>query len=167
MADVLIGLGSNVGDRLDNLRSAVDGLRPVLRDVQVSSVYETTPVGRLDQPSFLNAVLRGAAVIGPQRLFFWAKSLEFTTGRRPGPTQGPRQLDLDIIAWGDLEILTARLHIPHRAFSTRAFVLAPMAELAPDLILPGAEATVRNLDVRVGRAGVAWAYPSTVLTAPR
>ena len=114
MADVLIGLGSNVGDRLAHVRAAVDGLRPVLRDLAVSNVYETRPIGVLAQPSFLNAALRGVTALGPLRLFFWAKSLEFAAGRRPGPTLGPRQLDLDIIAYGDLELASARLHIPHQ-----------------------------------------------------
>ena len=167
MADVLIGLGSNVGDRLAHVRAAVDGLRPVFRDLAVSNVYETRPIGVLAQPSFLNAALRGVTALGPLRLFFWAKSLEFAAGRRPGPTQGPRQLDLDIIGYGDLELASTRLNIPHKAFAQRAFVLAPLADLAPDLTLPGADTTVRELDARVGRAGVVRVYPSEALTTPR
>lgn len=167
MFDVLIGLGSNVGDRLGHLRRAVDGLRPVLRNLEVSSVYETAPVGVLTQPPFLNAVVRGEASIGPQRFFFFAKSLECAAGRRPGPTLGPRQLDLDIIAFGDLVVGTARLHIPHHAFAERGFVLAPLAEVAADLTLPGAEATVRTLAGHVGRAGVAWVFPPESLAATR
>ena len=166
MADVLIGLGSNVGDRLAHLRAAVDGFRPVLRDLAVSDVYETDPVGPVTQPPFLNAALRGATVLGPHRLFFWVKSLEFAAGRRPGPRLGPRQLDLDIIAYGDLVVATPRLHIPHRAFAERSFVLAPLMDLAPDLRLPGADAAVRTLDDRVGREGVVRVYPSQSLTSP-
>ncbi len=167
MTDVLIGLGSNLGDRLRNLRTAVDGLRPVLRQVEVSYVYETTPVGVLDQPPFLNAAVRGVTSVGPQRLFFWAKSLEFSAGRRPGARLGPRQLDLDIIAFGDLQAATTRLRIPHAAFAERGFVLAPLADLAPDLTLPGAAAPMRVLAARVGRAGIARANPPDSLLSSR
>lgn len=167
MVNVLIGLGSNVGDRLAQLRRAVHGLRPVLQHLEVSDVYQTAPVGVRTQPPFLNAAARGEATLGPHRLFFWAKSLEFAAGRRPGPTLGPRQLDLDIIAFGSRAVQTPRLHIPHRLFAQRAFVLAPLADLAPDLTLPGADATVHQLDARIGRAGVARAYPPGALTAPR
>ncbi|MDE2867821.1 MAG: 2-amino-4-hydroxy-6-hydroxymethyldihydropteridine diphosphokinase [Chloroflexota bacterium] len=167
MTDVLIGLGSNVGDRLAHLRKAVDGLRSVLRHVEVSHVYETSPEGVLTQPPFLNAAVRGETTEGPQRLFFWAKSLELAAGRRPGPRLGPRQLDLDIIAFGDLVVATPRLNIPHAAFAERGFVLAPLADLAPDLVLPGAEATVSTLAKRVGRAGIERAYPPESLSAPR
>ncbi len=167
MPDVLIGLGSNVGDRLLNLRTAVAGLRVVLRKVEVSYVYETTPLGVLDQPPFLNAAVRGVSRVGPQRLFFWAKSLESGAGRRPGARLGPRQLDLDIIAFGDLEAETPRLRIPHVAFAERGFVLAPLADLAPDLTLPGASAPVRVLAARVGRAGVERANPPHALLPPR
>ncbi|MCY3959211.1 MAG: 2-amino-4-hydroxy-6-hydroxymethyldihydropteridine diphosphokinase [Chloroflexi bacterium] len=167
MTDVLIGLGSNVGDRLTHLRSAVNGLRLVLRHLEVSHVYETSPVGLLTQPPFLNAAVRGESTEGPQRLFYWAKSLELAAGRRPGPRLGPRQLDLDIIAFGDLLVATPRLRIPHAAFAERGFVLAPLADLAPDLVLPGAEAAVSTLAARVGRAGIERAYPPASLSAPR
>lgn len=167
MKDVLIGLGSNVGDRLAHLRKAVDELRPVLHHLEVSPVYQTSPVGVITQPPFLNAAVRGKTTIGPQRLFFWAKSLEFTAGRRPGPRLGPRQLDLDIIAFGDLVVATQRLHIPHRAFAERGFVLAPLADLAPDLVIPGERATVGTLAARVGREGVERAFPPASLSAPR
>jgi len=167
VTDVLIGLGSNVGDRLAHLRQAVDGLRTVLRHVEVSHVYETSPVGVLTQPPFLNAAVRGETTEGPQRLFFWAKSLEFAAGRRPGPRLGPRQLDLDIIAFGDLVIATPRLHVPHRAFAQRGFVLAPLVDLAPELTIPGAGATVSALGAQVGRGGVELRYPAATLSAPQ
>ena len=167
MTEVLIGLGSNVGNRLAHLQEAVNGLRMVLRHVEVSHVYETSPVGVLTQPPFLNAVVRGATAIGPERLFFWAKSLEFAVGRRPGLRLGPRQLDLDIIALGDQVITSPRLQIPHAAFAERGFVLAPLADLAPDLTLPGADATVSALDAQVGRDGIERTYTSAVLSAPR
>ncbi len=167
MTDVLIGLGSNVGDRLAHLRRAVDGLRSVLLSVEVSYVYETRPVGVLTQPPFLNAAVRGETTDGPLRLFFWAKSLEFAAGRRPGPRLGPRQLDLDIIAFGDLVVATPRLQIPHAAFAQRGFVLTPLADLAPDLVLPGADAPVSSLNRRIGRDGVKRAFPPESLLASR
>ena len=168
MTDVLIGLGSNVGDRLTHLRYALAGLRTVLRHVQVSHVYETSPVGVLTQPPFLNAAVRGKTTEGPQRLFFWAKSLEFATGRRPGPRLGPRQLDLDIIAFGDLVVATSAL--AHSARSVRGAGLRTRAAWRTwrqTCCFPARKPQSARSPERAGRAGVERAYPPESLTAPR
>ena len=163
MTDVLIGLGSNLGDRLANLRRAVDHLSIVISSSEISSVYETVPVGYTKQEPFFNAALRGLTDVGVQRLFFWAKTLEFAVGRRPGPRHGPRPLDIDIIAFGNLEMSTSRVHIPHPAYANRAFVLAPLADIAPDVVIPGSSDTIRTLDAHVGRTGVTYAYPPSAI----
>ena len=163
MTDGLIGLGSNLGDRLTHLRTAVHHLSIVLSNLEISNVYETLPVGYTEQEPFFNAALRGLTDVGSQRLFFWAKTLEFAGGRRPGPRYGPRPLDVDIIAFGNLELSSDRVQIPHPAYAHRAFVLAPLADIAPDVVIPSASDTIRVLDTRAGRVGVSYAYPPSTI----
>ena len=164
MTEVLVALGSNVGNRIQNLRVAVEGLSVVLSNQAVSAVYTTEPIGIHDQPSFLNAALRGSTSLGFDRLFFWVKTLEFAAGRRPGLAQGPRTLDIDIISYGDLLVTTPRLNIPHSSYAKRAFVLAPLADIAPNAILPNQTKSIGQLDAHVGRAGVKYAYPSSSIS---
>jgi 2-amino-4-hydroxy-6-hydroxymethyldihydropteridine diphosphokinase len=161
MTEVLVALGSNIGNRLGNLRVAVEGLSLVLSNPAISAVYATDPIGVQNQPSFLNAALRGSTSLGVDRLFFWAKTLEFAAGRRPGLDQGPRTLDIDIISFGELSVTTSRLNIPHSAYAKRAFVLAPLADIAPDAILPHQTESIAQLDAQLGRAGVQYAYPDS------
>ena len=164
MTDVLVALGSNVGNRIENLRLAVEGLSVVLSNQAVSAVYTTDPIGIHDQPCFLNAALRGSTSLGFDRLFFWAKTLEFAAGRRPGLAQGPRTLDIDIISVGERSVTTPRLNIPHSAYAKRAFVLAPLADIAPNAILPNQTKSLSQLDAHLGRVGVKYAYPSSSIT---
>ena len=161
MTEVLVALGSNLGNRLVNLRVAVAGLSIVLSDPAVSAVYATRPIGVHNQPVFLNAALRGSTSLGFNRLFFWVKTLEFSAGRRPGLDQGPRTLDIDIISFGELSVRTPRLNIPHSAYSKRAFVLAPLVDIAPDTILPHQTESIAQLDAQLGRAGVKYAYSAS------
>ena len=153
-ADVLLALGSNLGDRLDHLQRAVQGVARVAHVRAVSAVYETDPVGYTAQQPFFNAAVRCDTRLGLQRLFVWCKGLEFAAGRRPGVPQGPRPLDIDIIAYGALADRTDRLDIPHPRFADRAFMLAPLADVAPDTVIPGQIESVRALDRSVGRSGV-------------
>jgi 2-amino-4-hydroxy-6-hydroxymethyldihydropteridine diphosphokinase len=134
-----LGLGSNVGDRAANLRAAIDllGERGVRVDA-VSSGYETEPVGELlDQPDFLNAVIRIATDLDPEPLLDVCKAVEIERGRiLGGPRHGPRTLDVDLLLLGDVELATDRLTLPHREVTSRRFVLVPLLELDPGLILP-------------------------------
>jgi 2-amino-4-hydroxy-6-hydroxymethyldihydropteridine diphosphokinase len=134
-----LGLGSNVGNRLANLRAARDAL--VLHEVAVeasSSVYETAPQGEItDQPDFLNAALRIRTALGPEELLEAAKRVERDLGRDPGGARhGPRAIDVDVLLLADLEYSSDRLSLPHREVASRRFVLEPLLELDPDLTLP-------------------------------
>ena len=134
-----LGLGSNVGDRLANLRAARDALSH--HDVAVSrssSVYETEPQGEvLDQPDFLNACLEIETELDPERLLDACKAVEAELGRAPGGVRhGPRPIDVDLLLLGDLEHRSERLTLPHRDVLARRFVLAPLLELDGGLALP-------------------------------
>jgi 2-amino-4-hydroxy-6-hydroxymethyldihydropteridine diphosphokinase len=144
-----LGLGSNVGDRLANLRAARDAL--VLYEVAVdasSSVYETAPQGEvIDQPDFLNAAVRVRTALGPEELLEAAKSVERDIGRPPGGVRhGPRPIDVDVLLLGDLEYSSDRLSLPHREVTSRRFVLEPLLELDPDLALPDGTPLAPRLD---------------------
>lgn len=134
-----LGLGSNVGDRLANLRAAVDALRE--RGVTVtkqSSVYETAPQGEiLDQPDFLNAAVEIDTQLDPEELLDVCKEVERALGREPGqPRHSPRPIDVDLLLLGDLEQSSELLTVPHAEVRSRRFVLEPLLELDPGLTLP-------------------------------
>jgi 2-amino-4-hydroxy-6-hydroxymethyldihydropteridine diphosphokinase len=134
-----LGLGSNVGDRRAHLRAAVSALREHGVEVEaVSSLYETEPVGEvLDQPDFLNAVVRVQTELEPDALLDLCKAIEVERGRMlGGQRHGPRPLDVDLLLLGDLELATDRLTIPHSQVTARRFVLEPLLELDPGLSLP-------------------------------
>jgi 2-amino-4-hydroxy-6-hydroxymethyldihydropteridine diphosphokinase len=141
-ARVYLALGSNLGDRLAALRAAIDGLPPAGRVDQVSRVYETDPMYVADQPAFLNMVVSGWTDLPPLVLLDRVKSLETEIGRVPSFTNGPRAIDIDILLHGDTVLATDRLTLPHPRIAERAFVLAPLADIAPDLRIPGATGTV-------------------------
>jgi 2-amino-4-hydroxy-6-hydroxymethyldihydropteridine diphosphokinase len=155
-----LGLGSNVGDRLENLRAARTALDQ--RGVSVvasSSVYETAPQGEiLDQPDFLNACLEVETALGPEELLDECKAVERDLGREPGGIRhAPRPIDVDLLLLGDLELTSERLRLPHAEILLRRFVLEPLLELDPDLALPDGSALSDRLqglmDQRVTRLG--------------
>jgi 2-amino-4-hydroxy-6-hydroxymethyldihydropteridine diphosphokinase len=130
-----LGLGSNEGDRLANLRAARDALGVEI--VAASSVYETAPQGEVtDQPDFLNACLKIRTDADPHHLLDICKMVERKLGRTPGPRHGPRPIDIDVLMLADLECRSERLTLPHPEITTRRFVLEPLLELEPDLTLP-------------------------------
>jgi len=144
-----LGLGSNEGDRVRNLRAARDAL--VLYEVAVeasSSVYETAPQGEvLDQPDFLNAAVRVRTALGPEELLEAAKAIERDIGRAPGGARhGPRPIDVDVLLLGDVEYSSGRLTLPHREVTSRRFVLEPLLELDPELTLPDGTPLASRLD---------------------
>lgn len=156
-----LGLGSNVGDREEHLRAAVRLLDEHGVEVEaVSSLYETEPVGEvLDQPDFLNAVVRIRTVLEPEALLDLCKAIEAERGRMfGGPRHGPRPLDLDLLLLGEVELSGERLTLPHPQVSSRRFVLEPLLELEPELRLPDGTRLADALDQlgagqRVQRAG--------------
>ena len=153
--DVLLALGSNLGERQRHLRRAVAWLARVGAVRAVSAVYETEPVGYAAQGPFLNAAARLLTRLGALRLFVWCKSLEFAAGRRPGLPMGPRPLDVDIVAYGPHTLTTPRLTVPHPRFSERPFVLVPLADIASETVVPGRQESIGALAERLGRPGLA------------
>lgn len=146
------GLGSNVGDRADMLQRAVDALRLDFDVFALSSVYETDPVGP-PQPDFLNAVIglrTSRSAVDVLRRF---KTIESELGREQRERWGPREIDIDLLIYGDEQIHTEDLRVPHPSLIERAFVLVPLAEIAPDLDIPGA-GRASTLRERVDASGV-------------
>jgi 2-amino-4-hydroxy-6-hydroxymethyldihydropteridine diphosphokinase len=149
-----LALGTNLGDRLDNLRTAIAALAPEIDTLDESRVYETEPWGYADQPPFLNMALRAATELSPRGLLGRLKSLEATLGRIPTFRNGPRLIDLDILFYDDLILETPPLIIPHPRLHARAFVLVPLAEIAPRFVHPVLAFSVEQLLEKVDRRGV-------------
>ncbi len=147
MVTVYLGLGSNLGEREDHLRQAVRRLaeHPQLRLTGISSVYETDPVGVLDQPPFLNLVVRLDTEAGPRELLALCQAVEDALGRVRKERWGPRVIDIDILLYGDLRIQEPDLVIPHPEMHGRAFVLVPLGELEPAVRGPEGERVVADL----------------------
>ncbi len=142
---VYLGLGANLGDRQDNISQALRLLRQQLNIQRVSSFYETAPVGYLDQPDFINIVCQATTELTPQELLRFVKQVEQRMGRQPTVRYGPRLIDVDILLYDDLALDTPELTIPHPRMAERAFVLAPLAEIAPDAVHPVLNLTAAEL----------------------
>src|SRR5205085_2605657 len=151
---VYLALGSNLGDRRGNLAAALQRLREVMEISTVSSIYETEPVGYLDQPRFFNIVLQGKTTLSAQELLKYAKEIEAAIGRQPTFRNGPRPIDIDIIFFDDLQIKQDNLIVPHPRMAERAFVLVPLAEIAPDAVDPVSGYSVQELLDAVSQDGV-------------
>jgi 2-amino-4-hydroxy-6-hydroxymethyldihydropteridine diphosphokinase len=141
VADVLIALGSNVGDRAANLTRAVEALRQGVEVIAVSRIYETAPMYVTDQPPFLNAAVRVRTCLGPLPVLKFLKATEASIGRQARERNGPREIDLDLIAYGTLAYTfrdgTVRLQVPHPRAHERRFVMAPLADIAANDHMPG------------------------------
>jgi 2-amino-4-hydroxy-6-hydroxymethyldihydropteridine diphosphokinase len=142
---VTIGLGSNLGDRLANLQAAIAGITPELRLLRASPVYETPPWGFSDQPAFLNQVIQAGTELEPKDVLRKLKGLEVELGRKTTFRYGPRLIDLDILFYDDFVLESPPLVIPHPRLAERAFVLVPLADLAPGLRHPVLGKTVCEL----------------------
>ncbi|WP_287434979.1 2-amino-4-hydroxy-6-hydroxymethyldihydropteridine diphosphokinase [Thermomicrobium sp.] len=145
MVIVAIGLGSNLGDRRKLLRDAVRRLDAVGERLSVSSLYETEPVGFREQPWFLNAVVLLETNSDPLSLMQVLSALERRAGRERSFPNAPRTLDLDLLLYGEDVIETPQLVVPHPRMHDRAFVLVPLAEVAPNLVHPRSGKTIREL----------------------
>ncbi len=150
---VFIGLGSNVGDRRATLEGAVAaiGQRSGVSVVAVSAIRETAPVGPVEQGPYLNAAAEVACDLEPEGLLAALLEIERTFGReRSRETRwGPRTLDLDVLLFGQRQIRTFDLEVPHPRIAERRFVLEPLADLAPGFVVPGAGVSVAELLARV------------------
>lgn len=151
MTRVGLGLGSNLGDKPGNIREALRLIeqRGVARLTAVSRIYRTPPWGDLDQGDFANACAIGETKLSPYELLAAVKTIEADMGRAPTRRWGPRLIDVDILFLGDHTVDDPELTLPHKELFTRGFVLAPLAEIAPDLVLDGVEiaAAARDVDV--------------------
>jgi 2-amino-4-hydroxy-6-hydroxymethyldihydropteridine diphosphokinase len=147
-----VALGANLGDRLSTLRQAVRRIdtAPGVHVLRGSRVYETEPVGP-PQPAYLNAVIEVDACLAPHAHLATLAMIEAHFGRQRGVPLGPRTLDLDLLWQGGLVLHDERITLPHPRITERTFVLAPLADLAPELVLEGA--TVREWLERRGAAG--------------
>jgi 2-amino-4-hydroxy-6-hydroxymethyldihydropteridine diphosphokinase len=151
MAIVYLGLGSNLGGRKQNLVQALELLSKRAVIEKVSSIYETEPVGYKEQPLFLNAVCRISTELKPGRLLLLAKKIEAKLGRTSGFPNAPRPIDIDILLYGDEVLSSKELTVPHPRLAERAFVLVPLAEIAPNMVHPASGKTIKNLLADLGK----------------
>ncbi len=162
---IFLALGSNLGDRLTNLAQARDELTSSVNITQASNIYETPPWGYSDQPAFLNQVLSGTTLLSPQHLLRFLKEIEQEMGRVKNFLNGPRLIDIDILLYGEQILHTPELTLPHPHMLERGFVLVLLAEIAPDLIIPGTVSTVTYFLGQVDRTGILKFDPTHNLSA--
>ena len=155
LSDAYLGLGSNLGDRRSNIERGLRGLREGSTRMTVSGIYETTPVGFCSQPPFLNAVCRIWTPLDPFQLMAKCAETEAAIGTPRAFVNGPRPLDVDILIYGRTRLECPGLSIPHPRMVERAFVLRPLAEIAPELRHPVTKETIKSLLARVSAHGVA------------
>ncbi len=142
---VYLGLGSNMGNRQDNLDRALEFLSQRLRVGKISSIYDTEPIGNTSQSRFLNLVCQVYTRLAPMELLALAKGIESKLGRTLSKSKTPRPIDIDILFYDDQVIETPELVIPHPRLTERAFVLVPLAEIASDLVHPVNDKTIKEL----------------------
>jgi 2-amino-4-hydroxy-6-hydroxymethyldihydropteridine diphosphokinase len=143
---VFLSLGSNLGDRQDNLRAAIAALAAAgVRVKRVSAMYETEPVDLLEQPWFLNCVVEGETVVPAVELLPELRAIEKRMGSQKLVASGPRLIDIDILLYGQQTIDTPELQVPHPRMQLRRFVLVPLAELAPEVKHPSWSGTASQL----------------------
>lgn len=145
MVDVYLGLGSNLGDRETNLHDALTQISAFCELISVSTVHETEPVGYLDQGRFLNAAAHVVTDLWPAEFLDRLLRVELALGRVRTVPNGPRTIDIDILFWGREIIDRPGLTVPHPRLHQRLFVLAPLAEIAPELIHPVLRQPVQEL----------------------
>jgi 2-amino-4-hydroxy-6-hydroxymethyldihydropteridine diphosphokinase len=147
-----LGLGANLGDRIQNIQRAIEKIvrHPRIELFKKSAFYETKPWGIKNQPDFINTVIEIKTSLPPLNLFKFLKQIERKLGREKRTRWGPREIDIDILLYGNLVLENCSLKIPHPEMIERDFVLIPLAEIAPDLIHPVVQKTIRDL-VRIKR----------------
>lgn len=143
---IYLSLGSNLGDRPANLARAVELLKESgVRVLRTSSTFETEPMYLAAQPRFLNQVVEAETTLFPRQLLAVTRGIEKLLGRNPGPPNGPRVIDVDIVLFAKSSVNLPELRIPHPRMAERRFVLEPLAELAPDLRHPVTRRTIREM----------------------
>lgn len=142
---VYLSLGSNLGDRGEHLREAIEQIGQISRVTNVSSIYETTAVEFTDQPQFLNCAVGVETSVKPAEFMQQVLEIEKTMGRQRIQSKGPRIIDIDILLFGDTVVDTPDLKIPHPAMHKRRFVLEPLTEIAPEAQHPRLKKTIQEL----------------------
>lgn len=148
----VVGLGTNLGDRVANLVDALERIRALGRVVATSGVYETAPQGMVDQEPFYNAVVVVETELDPVKVVDRLLGIEREMGRVRGPRWGPRLIDLDLILYGDRSICTASVEVPHPRYRQRRFVLEPLVEVWPDARDPDGTPVADMLEAVSGQA---------------
>lgn len=144
--EIYIGLGSNLGNRLENIRKAIELMKEQgIEIVKESSIYETEPMGYKEQGWFLNSVVKGKTELSPKTLWKRLEKIEKLMGREREIKWGPRIIDLDILFYGDKILNGKELQIPHSELHKRRFVLVPLEEIAPELVHPVLNKSIREL----------------------
>ena len=151
---VYLALGSNLGDRLANLKQAIAALTPQMDVKAKSPVYETPPWGYENQPKFLNQVIQATTYLEPEPLLKHLKRLEVALGRKASVPNGPRSIDMDILFYDDLILNKPSLVIPHPRLHERPFVLLPLMDLAPDIVHPVRKQSVRDMAALCNTEGI-------------
>lgn len=145
MAEIFLGLGSNLPERLENLKKALKRLKKrEIALISVSRVYETEPFGYAEQPKFYNIAIRALTSLEPAELLLELKQIEKKMGREAAVKWGPRIIDIDILLYNDIILKTDELNIPHSGILERYFVLMPLSELCPEKTIPGTQMTVKE-----------------------
>jgi 2-amino-4-hydroxy-6-hydroxymethyldihydropteridine diphosphokinase len=160
MHTVYLALGSNLGDRAANLRTAIEAFEPEIQSINCSAVYETPPWGYHDQSKFLNQVVEAETDLSPTELLDHIKELEQQLGRRETFKYGPRMIDLDIIFFDDEVVDSPPLIIPHPRMAERGFVLMPLADIAPHFKHPILGDSVSDLLSKVDQEGIVQYSPA-------
>jgi 2-amino-4-hydroxy-6-hydroxymethyldihydropteridine diphosphokinase len=137
MSKIYLSLGTNLGDKESNLESALRLLSEKVKILKTSSLYDTEPVGFKEQPWFLNMVVKGDTELSPRELLCFTQSIESELKRTKTIINGPRIIDVDILLYDDEKIETENLTIPHPRMLQRAFVMVPLYEISPDLMIFG------------------------------
>lgn len=142
---LVLALGSNLGNRESNIEEAVSELENIIEITHLSTMHETAPVGGPKQGDYLNAVLIGESELTPHELLALTSKIESKLGRVREVRNGPRTIDIDIIVFGEIQINTPDLQIPHPRAHQREFVLAPWLEIDPDAQIPGRTSVAKIL----------------------
>ena len=151
---VYLAIGSNMGNRLANLKAVINNLPPQMLVIKKSTVYETPPWGFADQPAFLNQAVMTETYLDAVSLLRHLKRLELALGRVSSFQNGPRSIDIDILFYDDVTLDSPALKLPHPRLHERAFVLVPLNDIAPDVVHPLLNKSVSELLASVDQSGI-------------